>query len=111
MSVSDEYLDFVMDQFEGMGELRAKRMFGGVGIYCDGWVFAILADDELYLKADDVNRADYERQGLKPFTYRMKNGRSGSMSYYPLPAGLLDEKEELMEWSRKSIDAARRAKI
>lgn len=110
MGVSNEYLAYVMEQFGGLGALRSKRMFGGVGIYCDDWFFAILAEDELYLKVDDHNRPDYESQGLKPFSYEMKSGKSGSMSYYPVPADVLDDTAALAEWSRKSIEAAKRAK-
>jgi DNA transformation protein len=72
MSVGDEYITYVLDLFDGLGSLRVKRMFGGAGIYCDELFFAILVEDELYLKVDDCNRSDYERLGLGPFTYEMK---------------------------------------
>lgn len=110
MSVSDEYLAYVIEQFEGLGALRAKRMFGGVGVYCDEWFFAILVDDELYLKVDDVNRVDYAKRGLKPFTYGTKSGRTQTMSYYPVPVRVLEDREALAVWAGKSIDAAQRAK-
>ena len=39
-------------------------MFGGVGIYAGELFFALIADDTLYLKADDQTRSEFERRGL-----------------------------------------------
>lgn len=110
MTVSDDYITYVLDQLGGCGSLRVKRMFGGAGIYCGELFFAILNDDELYLKVDDQGRGDYERLGLKPFTYTNKNGRRATMSYYPVPADVLEDAEQLNAWAGKALDAARRSK-
>lgn len=110
MPVSDDYIEYTKDLLRGLGPLRVKRMFGGAGIYCRELFFAILVDDELYLKVDDRNRADYARLGIKPFTYEMKNGRTATMSYYPVPADVLDDPDLLSTWARKALDAARNAK-
>ena len=95
-------------QLNGLGNLRVKRMFGGTGIYCDDLFFAILVEDEIYLKADERSRVDFKRRGLKPFTYAMKNGRRATMSYYPVPADVLEDTEQLNTWAHKALDAARR---
>ncbi len=110
MTVSDDYITYVLDQLNGLGNLRVKRMFGGAGIYCDDLFFAILADDELYFKVNDRNRIDFERRSLKPFTYKMKNGRSATMSYYPVPSDVLENTEQLNTWAHKALDAAQRGK-
>jgi DNA transformation protein len=109
MPVSNGYIDFVRDLLDDLGPLRIKRMFGGAGVYSGELFFAILADDALYLKVDDENRADYEKRGLGPFTYETKAGRSASMSYYPVPADLLEDAEALRPWARGALEAARRA--
>jgi len=109
MPVSDEYIAFVKDLLADLGPLRVKRMFGGAGIYSGELFFAILADDVLYLKVDEANRADYEARRLKPFSYRMKNGRVATMSYYPLPAEVLEDPVELKEWALKAVEAAARS--
>ena len=54
-------------------------MFGGVGLYCRGMFFGILAADVLYLKVDETNRPDFERAGSNPFT--PYGDRAGSMKY------------------------------
>lgn len=110
MPVTDDYMEFIKELLAEFEPLRIKRMFGGAGVYSGELFFAILVDDELYLKVDDGNRADYERRGLHPFTYQMKNGRTSTMSYYPVPADLLEEPEELALWARGALEAAARAK-
>jgi DNA transformation protein len=43
-------------------------MFSGAGVYADGVMFAILAHDTLYLKADEVSARDFAAEGKGPFT-------------------------------------------
>lgn len=108
MPVSDDYIDFIRDLLARFEPLRIKRMFGGAGIYSGELFFAILVDDNLYLKVDDHNRPDYERRGLGPFTYETKTGRRGSMSYYPVPPEILEEPGRLESWGQGALEAARR---
>jgi DNA transformation protein len=71
--------------------------------------FAILVEDSLYFKVDDGNRAAYQGRGIQPFSYEGKDGRRATMSYYPVPAELLDDPEALAPWARQALDAAQRA--
>ena len=109
MPVSGDYIEFVRDLLAGFEPLRIKRMFGGAGVYTGELFFAILADDTLYLKADEDNRADFEQQGLHPFSYETKTGRAGTMSYYPVPAEALEDPEALDPWVRRALAAAERS--
>ena len=79
MSVSSDYLDFVLDQLRPFGHVVARRMFGGVGLYCDGFFFGII-DDTVYFKVDDTNRADYEARRCRPFTVTMGKGGGREVS-------------------------------
>jgi len=67
MAVSDEFINYVIDQLAGWGEVTARRMFGGAGLYCDGKMFGLVADDVAYLKVDDSNREDFVKAGASPF--------------------------------------------
>jgi DNA transformation protein len=98
-------MEFVKELLAEFAPLRIKRMFGGAGVYSGELYFAILVEDELYLKVDDVTRPGYERRGLHPFTYEMKNGRTATMSYYPVPADILEDPGELSRWVRGALDA------
>jgi DNA transformation protein len=108
--VSDHYIDYVKDRLQDFAPLRVKRMFEGAGVYSGGLFFAILVDDELYLKVDDENQADYQAQGLQPFTVTMNAGKTAAVSYYPVPAAVPEDADLLGDWVRKALDAASRAK-
>lgn len=105
-----EYLDWLLEQLAPLGTLRVRSMFGSFGIYCDELFFAIVEDDVLFVKVDDVSRAQFEAEGLQPFTYAMKDGTTSTLSYYPLPDYALETPHELIDWARKGIAAALRAK-
>jgi DNA transformation protein len=105
--VSSAFRAFVLDQLETLGQVTDRSMFGGVGLYCDGVFFGIVAGDVLYLKVDGTTRPDYERAGMPPF--RPYPDRSGSMQYFAVPVGVLESVPELVEWARKAVNAAHAA--
>ena len=108
MPPSASFLDLTKELFAPFGAVAVKKMFGGAGVYCDGLFFAILGDDTLWLKVDDVTRAEFEQAGLEAFTYEMKDGRVGSMSYYNAPDAVFDDAGELRKWTTLALDAASR---
>ncbi len=109
MSVSNDFLAYVIEQLGPIPRVTSRRMFGGVGIYADGVFFAIIDDDVLYLKVDDSNRADYERRGMGPFC-PVPDEPEKAMGYFSIPADVLEEPEELARWARKSVQVALAAK-
>jgi DNA transformation protein and related proteins len=108
MAVSPEYREYVLEQLERIGPVRAKRMFGGVGLYCEDLFFALLDDDRLFFKVDDANRADYEARGLHPFD-PFQDGVH-LMQYYEVPAEVVEDPDELRVWMDKALAVARRKK-
>ena len=107
MSVNNEFLRYVIDQLRGLGVVISRKMFGGAGLYLDGAIFALIAYDTLYFKVDETNRSDFEEAGMEPF--RPFDETSYVMSYYEVPIDVLEEGDELVEWARKALAAARRA--
>ncbi|HQP31912.1 MAG TPA: TfoX/Sxy family protein [Deltaproteobacteria bacterium] len=105
MSVSREYLDFVLGQLGWAGSCTARPMFGGVGIYLDGTFCAIIAHDTLYLKADERTARDFEAKGMGPF--KPFEDKPVVMRYYEVPPDVLEDPEELAIWARKALAAAR----
>jgi DNA transformation protein len=101
------YVEFVLEQLSPIGEITARRMFGGHCLYCDGIVFALIGSNVLYLKADDVNRPDFEKLGLKPF--QPFEDRSGVMSYYTAPPEIFEDSDSMKRWIGSAVDAGRRA--
>jgi DNA transformation protein len=106
VAASEEYLTYVLDQLDGLGDVRAQRMFGGAGIYCGRAMFGLVADDILYLNVDDSNRADFEEAGAEPF--RPFPDKSEVMSYYEVPADVLENRDELTQWAQKALSVALR---
>lgn len=104
-----EYLDWLLEQLAPLGSLRTRSMFGSFGIYCDDLFFAIISDDVLFVKVDDLTRKQFEEEGLHAFTYPMKDGTSATLSYYPLPDCALETPHELIDWAKKGLAAALRA--
>lgn len=102
MSVSDDFLSYVLEQLAGVGRLRTKRMFGAVGLYGDEHFFAIIDDDVLYLKADETNTPDFKARGMRQFMPDPGKPES-SMGYYEVPADVLEDRDELRVWARKSV--------
>jgi len=84
-------------------------MFGGYGLYREGLMFGLVADDTLYLKADDRSRAEFIDQGLTPFIYH-KQGKPYRMSYYLVPLEALEDAELLCQWAEKGYAAALRSR-
>jgi len=109
MAVSPGYQTFVLDQLRRvLPGVRAKRMFGGVGLYADELFFALIDDDALYLKVDDATRPDFERRGLRPF--QPFGEGSAPMQYYQLPEDLLEDPDAQRPWADAAVAVARRAK-
>jgi DNA transformation protein len=110
MAPSEGFKDFIKDQLAGFGPVSIRNMFGGAGVYADGVMFAILADDTLYLKADETSARAFEAEGMTPFTYTPEGKAPVAMSYWEVPPRLLEEPEELADWARQAHNIARARK-
>jgi len=104
MSVSDDYKEYILECLETTGNITHRKMFGAVGIYVNGFFCAIIDDNILYFKVDDSNRDDFEKQEMKPFQ-PMPNEKP--MSYYEVPADVLEDDSLLIEWVNKAVEVAR----
>jgi DNA transformation protein len=100
--------DTVRDFFTTFGYVTVRRMFGGAGIYADGVMFALIADELIYLKVDDETAGAFEQEGLAPFTYSKKPGRQAVMSYRRMPDRCYDDPDELARWASLALAAAKR---
>jgi DNA transformation protein len=83
-------------------------MFGGYGLYRDGLMFALIAYDVLYLKADPQSQPQFERAGSAPFVYDGK-GKPMTMSYWRAPEDCLESPAAMRNWCALAWAAALRA--
>jgi DNA transformation protein len=107
---SDSFHDFVRELFAGLGPVQVKRMFGGAGGYADGLMFLLIADDTIYLKADDALKAELAAEGCGPFVWAPQSGpRKGEkldLGYWRLPDSAMDDPDEAARWGRKALAVA-----
>jgi DNA transformation protein len=105
------FLEYVVSEvLADVDGISSRAMFGGYGIYKDGVIFAIIADEQLYFKVDDSNRKDYEQYGSGPFVYSQGKTKSTSMSYWELPADIQEDRDEIANWVDKSYDVSKSRK-
>lgn len=92
-----------------LGRVRARRMFGGHGLYVDDLFVALIAFDRLYLKADAQTRPRFEAAGCVPFVYDGQ-GKAVTMGYFTAPEDAMESPAYMQPWGRLALDAALRAK-
>jgi DNA transformation protein len=109
MSVSSGFRSFVIEQLgRAVPGLRARSMFGGVGLYSGPLFFALIDDDVLYFKVDESTRAEYESRGMEPF--RPAGPAGETMGYYEVPVDVMEEPGALAQWAAQAVAVAARRK-
>ena len=66
-------------------------MFSGAGIYADGVIFAIVFDDTLYLKADEILRPRLSPPKARAPSPIAARAAPVAMPYWEVPERLLDD--------------------
>jgi len=105
MAMTDAFQQFLEDTLNRVCPVTTKRMFGGLGIYCDSVMFALASDGVLYFKVDDTNRPDYQSHGMEPFR---PFGTDRVMPYCEVPAEVIEDVAQLRVWMEKAIAVSRR---
>ena len=108
MVASDSFAEFLRDQLAPLGRITMRRMFGKIGVFCDGLMLGMVTDNTLYFRVDDHNRAIFkEAQSFPPLNYE-KQGRTIDLSFWRAPERLFDDPDDLVTWGRAALAAARR---
>ena len=101
---------FLIELFSAFAPVAVRRMFSGVGVFTDGLMIALAVDGVIYLKADDSFIPLFQREGQPPFAYQTRDGKRTLNSYWRMPDRLYDEPDELAEWARLALAAAKRTR-
>jgi DNA transformation protein and related proteins len=107
--MSQALVDHCLELLAPLGAVRAKRMFGGHGLYVDELFIALIAFDRLYLKVDAQTQPAFVKAGCEPFVYDGK-GKPVTMSYWTVPAEAMESPHLMEPWARQAIAAALRAR-
>lgn len=95
----------ISDIFAAFRPVRCRRMFGGIGIYADGVMFALAAGERIYLKTDPAFALDLKERGAEPFVHETQ-GRRVTFSYWSLPDSALDDAEAAAELAARALRLA-----
>lgn len=94
-----------LELLSALGPVRARRMFGGWGLYADDVMVGLIAAERLYLKVDSDTRGRFEQAGCEPFVYTGQS-KPVTMSYWTVPAEAMDSPAEMLPWARLALRAA-----
>lgn len=108
MVASDSFAEFLRDQLEPLGRITLRRMFAKTGVFCGGFMLGMVRDDTLYFRVDEQNRTAFkEAEAFPPLNYE-KKGSMIDLAFWRAPDRLMDEPDELVNWARLALEAARR---
>ncbi len=107
MGVGTAEIEFAKELFAQVGEITTRKMMGGLSIYANGKIFAMMRQDgRLYIKATTGALAErLDAAGAMLFTYDKKDGKQGHMNYWTLPEAALDDPDAACHWANASLDA------
>ena len=97
--VDASFLDYVLEQLEGARGLKTRAMFGGHGLYMGESFFGIVHKGSVYFRTDEASRPAYVKAGSRPFNPK---GKIELHRYYEVPADVLDDAEQLLDWARRA---------
>lgn len=90
MSSQQSTVDFIVDQLAGAGDLLSRKMFGEYALYCDTKIFALICDDQLFIKPTEAGRK-YLKEVVEKPPY------PGSKNYFWISGDLWDDADFLRE--------------
>jgi DNA transformation protein len=108
MPNTPSFVEHALELVSLVGPARARRMFGGHGLYLGDVMFGLLDDDELFLKTDAETVARFEEAHCEAWVYAAPRGPQRT-SYYRPPDEAHEDPEAMLPWARLAVDAALRA--
>ena len=104
MSVSDADIAFALELFEGLGPLTTRKMMGGLCLYRDGTIFAILhSDGSIWLKGAGKFADRMTAEGWTRWTYSREGKKTTAMPYWRLPDAALDDPGAACDLARTAL--------
>jgi TfoX/Sxy family transcriptional regulator of competence genes len=92
MATEQKFLDFIIDQMGFSDQITYKKMFGEYGVYFDTKLFALVCDNQLFIKPTQSGR-EHINEVIEASPY------PGAK-----PSFLILEKLDDREWLRKLVE-------
>ena len=83
-------------------------MSGKTGVFCDAFMLGMVRDPTLYFRVDAGNREIFKEAAAFPPLDYAKKGVTIDLAFWRAPERLFDEPDELLEWAKAALGAARR---
>jgi DNA transformation protein len=112
MSRDDGFKEYILnDVLAHLGNIRARAMFGGYGIYWHDAFVALIAEGELYTKANADLKAKYSALGCHPFSYAKGDGKITEMNYMSVDESSLEDPRTIKIRFEEALDLALQAPV
>lgn len=108
----DDFAAHCVELLQPLGAARAKRMFGGHGLYVGDLMVGLIAQEQLYLKTDAQTLPQWQAAGGRPFVYESRRDgtvKTTAMSYWTPPEAAIESPALMRPWARLALEAALRA--
>jgi DNA transformation protein len=104
MAVTREDAEHLRDLFAGLGSVTTRPMFGGLGIYHEGTIFALMdGDGGVLIKGKGAFVQALELLGCEQWVHTRKDGGTAAMPYWSLPDSARDDPEEAVALAREAL--------
>jgi DNA transformation protein len=108
MPVTQEKVNALLTPLTAVRPITSRKMFGGIGIYCDGIFFAVIDDDRLFFKVDDITLPDYERFNAEQWF--IPGEPPSPQPYREVPSSVLSDPNQIAPWIDAAVGVATRKK-
>jgi DNA transformation protein and related proteins len=92
-----EFSEYIKDVLSEFYPITLRSMFGGYGVYKNQLMFGLIAEDELYFKADLAAAEYFKTYQSEPFVYSAK-GKTIKISYWKVPMDVIEDSCLLQQW-------------
>ena len=98
MASHQDFVDYVAEQLAEAGTIRSRKMFGEYGLYCNEVFFAVICDDQLFVKVTPAGEAAFPHLPKAP-------PYAGAKDYIWMAD--VEEREQMTELVRITCEALR----
>ena len=96
MACNADFVEYIADQCSGAGKISVRKMMGDYCIYCNGVLFGLKCDNNLYIKVTEAGRALLDEVVLRP-------PYDGAKDYFYI--GDVDDRDYLARLVRATLPA------
>ncbi|MBQ7213802.1 MAG: TfoX/Sxy family protein [Bacteroidales bacterium] len=101
MACNTGFVEYIADQCSGAGRISVRKMMGDYCIYCNGVLFGLICDNNLYIKVTEAGRTLLDEVVLRP-------PYDGAKDYFYI--GDVDDRDYLARLVRVTLSALDRPK-